>query len=123
MLVTAQVDVVGAVRGAVSPLSYVHQQTEEAIRSGARAVVEPHLGLEWTAIDRWLVARGGSYLEPSRVGAAPRLHATLGAQTRIPLGSFLDLRPAFAADVAPRYSNVSLGVGLWHDLTPRAPRS
>jgi len=121
VMVSAQLDLVGATPGAVSSRSFLHQQSEEAVPSGAHPSLEPHLGVEWTAIDRWLVVRGGTYVEPSRLGASPRGHATLGAQTRVPLASWLDLRLSFAADLAPRFANVSLGLGFWHDLTPRPP--
>jgi hypothetical protein len=118
VLLSAQLDVVGRTPGAVSPLSYVHQQSQPALPSGAHVSLEPHLGAEWTAIDRWLVVRGGSYLEPSRTGAGPRLHGTFGFQVRIPV-TWLELKASFTADLASRFNNYSIGVGFWRDQTPR----
>jgi hypothetical protein len=118
VLLSAQLDVAGRTPGAVSPLSYVHQQSQPAMPSGAHVSLEPHLGAEWTAIDRWLVVRGGSYLEPSRTGAGSRVHGTFGFQVRIPV-TWLDLKASFTADLASRFNNYSIGVGLWNDRTPR----
>jgi hypothetical protein len=65
--------------------------------------------------------RAGTYFEPSRFDGVPyRVHGTLGADVRLfswDLFGLLEeftLRAGASADVAERYLNVGLGVGLWH---------
>ena len=53
----------------------------------------------------------------SRLLASGRLHGTCGFDVRIPL-FVINARASIAADFASRYQNVSLSVGLWHEMGP-----
>lgn len=61
----------------------------------------------------------GSYLEPSRTLGPLRPHATFGADVRLHL--HWDFRVGLAGDLASRYQNLSLSLGLWRDSGPRPP--
>jgi hypothetical protein len=115
VLVTAQVDLVGPVRNAVSVESALLTGAE--VRSGEDASVAVRAGVEWEGWPDVLRVRGGSYLEPSRTGGDPRPHGTLGLEVRIPFWPW-DLQAGFAADVARMYANASLSLGFWSDLGP-----
>jgi hypothetical protein len=116
VLVAAQVDLVGRAADAVSIQSALVPGAE-AIPSGRSANVVLRAGAEWEALADLLRVRGGSYLEPSRTGAAPRLHATFGAEARVPFWPW-DLQVGLGGDVATGYQNVSLSLGFWSDLGP-----
>jgi hypothetical protein len=65
--------------------------------------------------------RAGSYFEPSRFEGVPhRAHATLGLDLRLFSWDLFGMLPEFTlrtgafADVAERYLNVGVGMGLWH---------
>jgi hypothetical protein len=119
VLVSLQVDLVGATPGAVSIASALLQSPVPE-PSGENASVAVKAGAEWEAWPRWARIRGGGYLEPSRTGASPRLHATFGAEVRIPFWPW-DLQIGFTGDVASLYQNVSLSIGFWGDYGPAPP--
>lgn len=120
VLLSAQVDLVGRSPGAVSLDAVFDQGTGVSDPpSGRRPSLAARLGGEWEAMPRRLALRGGSYLEPSRTGAPLRPHATFGADLR--LRAYWDLRIGLAGDLAARYQNVSLSLGLWRDIGPRPP--
>ena len=64
--------------------------------------------------------RAGTYFEPSRFEAGYRVHATLGTDVRLFSWDLFGLLDEFtfsagaAADVAERYLNAGVGIGLWH---------
>jgi hypothetical protein len=87
--------------------------------SGRHITLTPRLGLEGEVLPGWLRLRAGSYHEGARFEGIPgRWHGTAGGEAR--LFSFRlfghERRPAlsFAGDVAPRYHNVGLSIGLWN---------
>jgi len=118
VLVSAQLDVVGSVVGAVGIDGAL--AGGDAVPSGQKASLVPHLGAEWEAWHHWVRIRGGSYLEPSRTGASPRAHATFGVEGRIPFWPW-DLQLAVTGDVARQYQNVSLSLWFWSEYGPAPP--
>jgi hypothetical protein len=79
------------------------------------------LGAEGEPIANWVQMRAGTYFEPSRFeGVGYRVHATFGTDVRLFSWNLFGLLDEFtltvgaAADVAERYLNAGLGVGLWH---------
>lgn len=119
VLVTAQVDVVGRARDAVTMESALVPGAE-AVRSGRSPSIAIRAGAEWEVWAERLLLRAGGYLEPSRTGASPRGHGTFGAEVRIPFW-WRALQLGVAGDLAERYRNVSLSLGFWSDLGPRPP--
>ncbi|HSN91943.1 MAG TPA: hypothetical protein VLS93_12000, partial [Anaeromyxobacteraceae bacterium] len=119
VLVSIQLDVAGRTPGAVSIESALLAPGEAQL-SGERTSLAVKLGAEWEAWPRWVRVRGGGYLEPSRTGAGPRMHATFGLEVRIPFWPW-DLQIGATGDVARLYQNVSLSLGFWGDYGPMAP--
>jgi hypothetical protein len=121
VLVSFELDAFGTTPNGVTPTAWLLQGPGvDAARSGGGWSFSPHLGAEWEALKTWVVIRGGGYLEPSRVGAGTRAHGCFGFDVRVPL-YLLDLRLSFAGDLASRYQNVALSLGLWHDPGPDTP--
>ena len=65
--------------------------------------------------------RAGSYFEPSRFEGVPyRVHGTIGTDIRLFSWDLFGLLDEFtlslggSADVAERYVNLGVGIGLWH---------
>jgi hypothetical protein len=120
VLVSAQLDVVGRSPGAVTVES-VLDPSGGAVASGERVSVSVRAGAEWEPLPERLRARGGTYLEPSRTGGAPRLHGTFGVEGRLPFFWGYALKLGLAGDLAERFRNVSLSLGLWSSFAPRPP--
>ncbi len=120
VLVAAQLDVVGPAGGDAVTVASALVPDAPARRSGRQASVVPRAGLEWEAWPRWMRLRGGYYLEPSRTGRPPRSHATFGADARIAFWPW-PLQFGVAGDVAERYTNVGVSLGLWSERGPAAP--
>jgi hypothetical protein len=121
VLLTAQLDLAGPVKNAVSPESALGDPAA-ARASGAHPSFVPRLGAEWEGWPDRLRVRAGSYVEPSRTGAAPRAHGTFGAEVRVRVFSW-DFQVALSGDVAERYRNVGLSLWLWDRLGAIAPSS
>jgi hypothetical protein len=119
VLLAAQLTIAGPTANAVSAASALGDPGS-ARTSGARASVVPRVGAEWECWPDRLRLRGGSYLEPSRTGAGPRLHGALGAEVRVRVFSW-DLQVGVSGDVAARYQNVGVSVWFWDRLGPLAP--
>lgn len=88
---------------------------------GRRATLTPRFGMESEPVPNRIALRVGTYLEPSRFAeGTPRQHFTLGGDVRLfswdVFGIFSEttFRASVAADVAPRYQNLGLGLGIWH---------
>jgi hypothetical protein len=87
--------------------------------SGRSVSVTPRLGLETEPIAGWLRLRAGSYLEASRFAeTSARPHGTAGAQVRVVSfrlgGHERRVAVSAAADIAPRYKNLSISIGFWN---------
>ena len=119
VLLTAQLDLVGPAPDAVTIESALVPD-RPVVRSGERGSLVPRIGVEWEAWRRWVRGRAGSYLEPSRSGAGPRLHGTGGFEVRIPFWPW-DLQAGAYADVASLYRNVTVSLGFWGETAPLPP--
>lgn len=83
--------------------------------------LSPHFGVEGEPLADRLMMRIGGYLEPSRAdGVDARQHFTFGADLKLFAVRFM---PGFrdtvwkltsSFDLAPRYTNWGLGIGIWH---------
>ena len=115
--VTAAADVVvtGDSPGGYGIEAFGMQQLQ---RSGRKIVVSVRGGVETEAIPGRFRARAGSYWEPSRFDGVPgRLHGTLGTDLRVfefHAWGRRRGRISVTADIAARYRNLALSVGLWN---------
>ena len=78
-------------------------------------------GVEGEPIAQYVKMRAGSYFEPSRFEGVPyRVHGTIGTDIRLFSWDLFGLLDEFtlslggSADVAERYVNLGVGIGLWH---------
>jgi hypothetical protein len=117
VLLLASALVVGASPNSINLVGFVDQQKEIA---GARATISPRFGVEAEPIANLAKVRAGTYYEPSRFeGVAGRQHFTLGGDLFLftsPKIAFIPPLPIAAVgfvDVAPRYQNFGLFVGIW----------
>jgi hypothetical protein len=88
-------------------------------RSGRHATFSPRAGLEYEWMPGRLRLRTGTYWEPGRfVGVPGRLHVTFGVELRIfhfwLWGKARRGRISLTGDLAERYRNGGLSIGLWH---------
>lgn len=110
VLVSADLSMELPTQDSISPVSFIENQPEA---SGREVSFTPRLGIESEFLANRLVARAGTYWEPSRVAShSGRLHGTFGGDLRVSV--FWDWRLNFAVDFAPRYANFGLGIGFWH---------
>lgn len=91
---------------------------QELQRSGTHTNVGARLGAEVEALPGRLRVRAGTYWEPSRfAGVGGRIHGTFGIEGRVfefYLWGPRRGRIGITADVAARYRNIALSIGLWH---------
>lgn len=87
-------------------------------RSGASFAFSARAGVEVEPLPGRLRVRAGSYWEPARFeGVSGRIHGTFGLELRA-----LEFqawgrrrgRLSFTGDVASRYRNIAVSIGLWH---------
>ncbi len=110
-LLSVQLDVVAPVENATSLSAFTHEGTPRPV--GANAYAAPHVGVEHETLVKRLRLRGGAYLEPSPFpGQGSRPHLTGGFQLFL-LRLLDDWALAGAFDLAPRYHNVTVGIGFW----------
>jgi hypothetical protein len=87
--------------------------------SGRALSVSVRGGAEWESRPGWVRVRAGSYWEPGRFdGVSGRVHVTGGFDLRFWSFCFWSeryrARLSMTGDIAERYGNVGLSVGLWH---------
>ncbi len=127
ILVVADLLITGATEGGIGLRSFLDQRD---VPSGRRVTTQPRLGLEGEPVVGLLITRVGTYLEPTRYEVPPgstglvagaRQHFTAGAEVRLfpwnVFGTFPEgstWRVTGVVDIAPRYENIGLSVGLWH---------
>jgi len=105
------------VSNAVAVSSFFNQQLESYGRSWT---ISPRLGLEGEpVVDRFRL-RFGTYLEPSLFdGGSARQHFTFGGDLKLfqwnafGLLAKTEWQLSFATDLAPRYTNWGLSIGVW----------
>jgi hypothetical protein len=88
---------------------------------GASWTLTPRFGVEAEPVIDRLVLRLGGYLEPARfLDAVPRQHLTFGGDVKLfawdvfGLVRKLTWKLGLGIDVAPRYTNWGVGLGVWH---------
>lgn len=118
VLLSADLVITGDVQDAIGVEAFVRQQ-EQA--SGEDLSFMPRLGVESELWHDRLRLRGGSYLEPSRfAGVAARPHGTFGFDVRLFYTTLFDLLSRFGVrasgviDIAPRYLQFAVSLGIWH---------
>jgi hypothetical protein len=118
LLLSADAIVVGPTENGVGLESFLAQERQT---SGADATLGLRAGAEGEPVADWVKMRAGTYLEPSRfAGVSYRVHATTGFDVRLFTWDLFGLLEDFtvlfgaSADVAERYLNVGVGLGLWH---------
>jgi hypothetical protein len=118
ILLLASVLMTGPSDNAISVEGFLDQRVETVGRS---LNVAPRFGLEGEPLRDRAVVRAGTYVEPSRYdGGTPRQHFTFGGDVRLLPISFWGLfddaqwKISVVLDVAPRYTNAGIGIGLWH---------
>ncbi len=97
-----------------------------AARSGRVSTLSLRAGIETEVVPGWIRSRVGTYVEPSRFTEtadfrAFRQHLTAGFDARLFAWTAFGLLPddsvfrlSGVIDVAPRWSNWGLSIGLWH---------
>jgi hypothetical protein len=127
ILVVADLLITGITSGGISLRSFLEQRD---VPSGRRVTTQPRLGLEGEPVVGLLITRVGTYLEPTRYQVHPgtsglvagaRQHFTAGVEVKLfpwnVFGTFPEgstWRVTGVVDIAPRYENIGLSVGLWH---------
>ncbi len=118
IMVVADLLITGSSPNSVGLEDFLDQQR---VPFGGDVTMSPRAAVETEVWPNWVKVRTGSYVEPSRFrDGYPRSHFTGGIDVRLfvfnPWGllSKAPLRLRLAGDVAPRYSNFSLGIGTWH---------
>ncbi len=90
----------------------------ELERSGRHTSWSPRGGVEYEILPGRLRLRGGSYWEPGRFeGVGGRVHGTFGIEVRAFEFHAWGLRRGrltLTGDVADRYDNLGISIGLWH---------
>lgn len=119
LLLSMSLLVTGPVQNAVGVESFLGRTVH---RSGEDIVLSPRLGLETETVPNWVKVRLGTYGEPTRsAGGNPRIHGTLGIETKVfpwnVFGLWADdsqWRISAALDVAQRYLGWGLAIGNWY---------
>ena len=118
ILILASVLVTGPSTNAISLEGFLNQLYEQV---GQSPTFTPRVGIEGEPINNLLRARIGSYLEPSRYAdGIARQHFTFGGDVRLfPTDLWGIIVPTVLsfgvyADLAPRYTNGGVAIGVWH---------
>jgi hypothetical protein len=119
VLLAGSLIVTGPTRNALGIESFLRQEVN---RSGERAVLSPHVGIESEFWPNVLQLRAGSYLQPSRFQTAhARWHATLGGNVRLFEWSVFGLWPddfvwslGANLDAASRYFTWGFAISGWY---------
>ncbi|MET0386375.1 MAG: hypothetical protein ABW321_10475 [Polyangiales bacterium] len=118
LLVSADLLFIGTTPRGIGLESFLSQVRQD---SGRYPSLTFRVGAEGEPIPNRLRLRIGSYLEPSRFDRVrPRLHGTVGTDMRLfafdmfGLVSEFDVRVTATLDIAERYSNFGVSVGIWH---------
>jgi hypothetical protein len=117
LLVAADAVITAPVDKAVAVSSFIDQTS---MAYGRSWTVSPRLGIEGEPVVDRLKLRLGTYLEPSLFdGGSARQHFTFGGDLKLFSWNFFGiLEPttwqiSFATDLAPRYTNWGLSLGVW----------
>ena len=117
LLVVAEALITAPVSNAVAISSFLDQTRDHY---GGSWTVSPRLGLEGEPFPDRFKLRFGTYLEPSLFdGGSARQHFTFGGDLKLfdwnVFGIFgrTTWQLSFAGDLAPRYTNWGLSLGVW----------
>lgn len=116
LLVVADAVITAPVDNAVAVSSFLDQKNEPY---GGSWTVSPRLGLEGEPVINWVKLRLGTYLEPSLFDGSARQHFTFGGDLKLFSWNFFGIldpttwQISFATDLAPRYSNWGISLGVW----------
>lgn len=109
-LVSLQADLFLPSANAAALRAFTHQETQPV---GNDFYLAPRAGVEHELFIKRLRLRAGSYLEPSSFPhLGPRPHLTGGLEW-LAFHLIDDWTLSGAFDLAPRYHNVSVGIGFW----------
>ncbi len=112
VLLSVDVIVVGTTENGQSVEAFLTQKPEP---SGRKRSVGVRVGVESEVLSDRLTLRGGSYLEPSRTNRSYyRPHGTLGSDVKLFDLWGYSLRGTATLDLAPRYFDWGLALGLWY---------
>jgi hypothetical protein len=118
LLFVASLLMTGTSDNAISVAGFLDQRKELV---GQSVSLAPRLGIEGEPIPGRLRARVGTYVEPTRYAdSTARQHFTFGADVKLfSFDLFGLMKPttwliSSYLDVAPRYTNGGLGIGVWH---------
>lgn len=89
---------------------------------GRRISVAPRFAVETEVVPNWVKFRAGIYVEPSRfTDGTPRQHFTFGGDLKLFHWDVLGIlaqsqiwRLSAFVDIAPRYQNFGISIGIWH---------
>lgn len=118
LLISAELLMTGPTEDGVGLEGFLSQTRE---RSGQSLSVGARLGLEGEPWPGHIKLRAGTYFEPSRFdGVGYRVHGTAGIDVKLftwdVFGLFddFDIRVNAAMDIASRYFDWGVGIGIWH---------
>ncbi len=118
IMVVASLLALAPVERSIAVSSFLSQKYEPY---GQSWTLTPRFGLEAEPVINRLVLRLGGYVEPARFDdATPRQHLTFGGDVKLfswdvfGLVRKLTWKLGLGFDVAPRYTNWGIGVGVWH---------
>ncbi|MDD9936222.1 MAG: hypothetical protein OXT09_21600 [Myxococcales bacterium] len=118
LLMSAETILVGPTDSGIGVESFL---TQVRRGSGQDLSFGFRFGVEGEPIAQYVKMRAGSYFEPSRFEGVPyRVHGTIGTDIRLFSWDLFGLLDEFtlslggSADVAERYVNLGVGIGLWH---------
>jgi hypothetical protein len=119
VLLLASVLMTGPSDQAVAVEGFINRERELV---GRRLSVAPRFAVETEVVPNWIKFRAGIYIEPSRFSdGTPRQHFTFGSDFKLFHWDVLGIlsqsqiwRLSAFVDIAPRYQNFGLSIGLWH---------
>ena len=110
LLFAADLILTGSTTNGLDTVAYLLNERQ---LSGEYPSISLRVGAESEVIPNRLIVRGGSYYEPCRrTQCAGKWHATGGMDLRF--RAHWDLRFGVAVDVAKRYQNAGVSLGIWH---------
>lgn len=119
VLLLASVLMTGPSDQAVALEGFINQEKELV---DSRISVAPRFAVETEVVPNWIKFRAGVYVEPSRfIDGTARQHFTFGSDLKLFHWDVLGIlaqsqiwRLSAFFDIAPRYQNLGLSIGIWH---------
>lgn len=118
IMVVASVLALASSSHSIAVSSFLSQRDEPY---GQSWTLTPRFGLEAEPVVNRLMLRLGGYVEPARfLDATPRQHLTFGGDVKLFAWDVFGLvrkmtwKIGLGFDVAPRYTNWGIGLGVWH---------